>query len=242
MAFIPKTWVDDQIVYAEDMNRIEQGIADAVSVTPQTLTDAQKTQARANIAAAPAGYGLGTSCVPIGTQSLDTITNNGWYQFGEDNTTAPVYAGELFVMKRTSDGYCAQVISYAGSYFPCFLVRRQTEGTWSDWEWVNPPMQVSVEYRTTERFLGQPVYVKAIDFGALPNATTKSVSHSASNVDVCIRATGSITSGDKRSIPFADSNGRVDICGDSGLVTIKTDYNYSSLSAYATIWYTKTTD
>lgn len=28
MAFIPKTWVDDQIVYAEDMNRIEQGIAE----------------------------------------------------------------------------------------------------------------------------------------------------------------------------------------------------------------------
>ena len=26
MAFIPKTWADDQIVYAEDMNRIEQGI------------------------------------------------------------------------------------------------------------------------------------------------------------------------------------------------------------------------
>ena len=28
MAFIPKTWVDDQIVYAEDMNRIEKGIAE----------------------------------------------------------------------------------------------------------------------------------------------------------------------------------------------------------------------
>lgn len=27
MAFTPKTWVDDQIVYAEDMNRIEQGVA-----------------------------------------------------------------------------------------------------------------------------------------------------------------------------------------------------------------------
>lgn len=53
MVFIPKTWVDDQIVYAEDMNRIEQGIADAVSVTPQTLSDAQKNQARSNIGATP---------------------------------------------------------------------------------------------------------------------------------------------------------------------------------------------
>lgn len=52
MAFIPKTWADDQTVYAADMNRIEQGISDAVSVTPQTLRDAQKTQARENIGAA----------------------------------------------------------------------------------------------------------------------------------------------------------------------------------------------
>lgn len=32
-------------------------------------------------------------------------------------------------------------------------------------EWVNPPMMLGVEYRTTERYLGEPVYVKAVDFG-----------------------------------------------------------------------------
>ena len=40
-------------------------------------------------------------------------------------------------------------------------------------EWVNPPMMLSKEYRTTERHLGKPVYVKTISIGALPNATAK---------------------------------------------------------------------
>lgn len=34
-------------------------------------------------------------------------------------------------------------------------------------EYLNPPLVLGVEYRTTERFLGKPVYVKAIDFGAV---------------------------------------------------------------------------
>ena len=31
-------------------------------------------------------------------------------------------------------------------------------------EWLNPPMLLGVEYRTTERYLGKPVYVKAVNF------------------------------------------------------------------------------
>ena len=40
-------------------------------------------------------------------------------------------------------------------------------------EWLNPPMILDIEYRTTERHNGKPVYVKLFDFGALPNATMK---------------------------------------------------------------------
>ena len=35
-------------------------------------------------------------------------------------------------------------------------------------EWVNPPMELGVEYRTTERWLGKVVYTKLFDFGLLP--------------------------------------------------------------------------
>jgi hypothetical protein len=40
-------------------------------------------------------------------------------------------------------------------------------------EWVNPPMMIGVEYRTTERYDGKAVYAKLVDFGTLPNATSK---------------------------------------------------------------------
>ncbi len=36
-------------------------------------------------------------------------------------------------------------------------------------EWANPPMELGVEYRTTKRYNGKPVYTKLIDFGALSN-------------------------------------------------------------------------
>ena len=42
-------------------------------------------------------------------------------------------------------------------------------------EWINPPMILGVEYRTTERWNGEPVYTMAINFGALPNSGTRSV-------------------------------------------------------------------
>ena len=42
-------------------------------------------------------------------------------------------------------------------------------------EWFNPPTFLGVEYRTTERYLGKPVYVKTVDFGAMPDNTLKVV-------------------------------------------------------------------
>lgn len=41
-------------------------------------------------------------------------------------------------------------------------VRRAISGSWQPWEWVNPPMVLGTEYRTTERWMGNPVYVRAV--------------------------------------------------------------------------------
>ena len=59
---------------------------------------------------------------------------------------------------------------------------------WTPWEYVNPPMKLGVEYRTTERYLGKPVYVKLIDCGNLPNGTTKEVAHGITNLDFMVGA------------------------------------------------------
>lgn len=56
MAYEKTVWVNGQApaLDAEHLNKMEQGIADAVSVTPQNLSNVQQQQARENIYAAPA--------------------------------------------------------------------------------------------------------------------------------------------------------------------------------------------
>ena len=44
---------------------------------------------------------------------------------------------------------------------------------WMPFEWVNPPMKIGVEYRTTERYDGKPVFVMAVNGGAFPDNSSK---------------------------------------------------------------------
>ena len=50
-------------------------------------------------------------------------------------------------------------------------------------EWINPPMVIGTEYRTTERWNGKPVFTKAIDFGLLPDDGYKNMQDIAYYVD-----------------------------------------------------------
>lgn len=183
MSFIPKTWVDDQIVYAEDMNRIEQGISDAVSVTPQTLSDEQKIQVRQNINAAPAGYGLGET---FGRYVLDCDSADkfGIYLTSSSTANAPTLYGTLLVIPRYTSSELQATVQI---YFPasssgagnisqrCYLIReREQAGTWKDWEWVNPPFITDTVYRTIERQFGNPVYKKMDSDGVIWCSTDQS--------------------------------------------------------------------
>lgn len=42
-------------------------------------------------------------------------------------------------------------------------------------ETISPPMQTGVEYRTTERYNGKPVFVMAVDGGVFPNSSSKTI-------------------------------------------------------------------
>lgn len=133
----------------------------------QTLTDAQKTQARGNIGAAPDGYGLGSSIVYApsnsdGVSDANLINATGFYLAIANGG----YGGwnYVFHMQYPSDA-ALQFGSFVND--TTYQIRKKLFGVWQPWEWVNPPMQLGVEYRTTERFLGKPVYVKAINFGAV---------------------------------------------------------------------------
>ena len=224
----------------------------------QTLTNAQKTQARGNIGAAPDGFGLGANGYPypytvITGDMVDGLSRSGLYWFKD--TANPFYAdggnsGTIgLLLHLQGDGH--NVLSARQIFFPhypvngvgrnCRVEREKTDdGTWSPVEFVNPPLALGVEYRTTERYLGKPVYCKLVNFGALPNATRKVVNHNIPNVSSVISVYGSAQD---QAIGVGAFNAQVTgINADNTVVIIWTSSDLSNYSAYVALKYTKTTD
>lgn len=146
----------------------------------QSLTDAQKQQARGNIAAAPDGYGLGTTAVTLtASDDLDNVSGSGWYYWG---SSIPANAPSLLHFDSTP-GYCSMfIISDVQIVFSYndrnnIAIRSKNNSGFIPWEYVNPALKPGVEYRTTERYLGKPVYIRLEEVAALPNNTTLTVSN-----------------------------------------------------------------
>ena len=147
---------------------------------------------------APAGYGLGKE-MGRWCDDANTATEIGFYALsGAGTLNAPdsyIY-GTMIVERR--GGCIYQTIKNKDGFPQLQMIVRCSEdygATWSEWEYVNPPMVPGVEYRTTERWNGEPVYTMAINFGALPNNGSRTV-ESIINADAeDIRIDGVVTSG-----------------------------------------------
>lgn len=106
-------------------------------------------------------------------------------------------------------------------------------------EWLNPPMLLGVEYRTTERWNGDPVYTKAIDIGSLPNKEEKITHHSIENLkyplSVSIFATKETWC---FTVPSSSTNETTCLFNKKG-IQINTSIDRSEYNGYATMRYTK---
>ena len=132
------------------------------------------------VGAAPGGYGLGISDknnIPVITD-CNSVFANGWYRARNcincptsGTGGSPINYGWMLV----SSGDFTRQDFFSSTTNPHHLVRYYVDETWGEWEYVNPPMQVGVEYRTTERWNGNPVYTKLIDCGFAANGKHVSV-------------------------------------------------------------------
>ena len=104
-------------------------------------------------------------------------------------------------------------------------------------EWINPPMQLGVEYRTSERYNGKPVYAKAINFGQAPNATYKDVSHGIENFSQLVSYTGMMGGANLIEASALDN-----IQINASNIRITTNSDVSANYVYLVLRYTKTTD
>lgn len=104
-------------------------------------------------------------------------------------------------------------------------------------------------YSTTEQVTGdrwidgKPIYRKTINFGAMPNATTKSVAHGISGLSAIINIYGWATNGTNyitvpRGAP--GSNNSIESYADGANLMCVVSVNWSGYSSsYITLEYTK---
>lgn len=227
---------------------------------PQSLTDAQKAQARGNINAAPGGFGWGDSLRNVlASDTEDTYetycgkldalladmpdgTSQLIYTRGPTSTGQYSGAGNIVAVLSKLLGTSASLIGISpeprGTTNGLWRMLKNN-GKWQPVEWINPPMELGTEYRTTERFMGSPVYVKLVDFGALPDNTQKDVSV----LDAGIMEYGidlKMITYNKQA--FKQYNGITTQVLQDGTITVVTNYNLSNIKAYFLIKYTKATD
>ena len=191
----------------------------------------------------PTKYGLGSNAATIPGNDLNNAISGGFYAFSSAVQNIPSFkSGKVLVMPYTSLQYYTQ-IAFAALTSE-IAVRFCNGGNWGPWEYLNPLLSLGVEYRTVERYNGKPVYVKAINFGALPNNTNKSVEHGVADMGVCFELFGS-------SSPNSDPSTGKNLIGDNivagfyragAVIYIGSNVNFSSSSAIVVMKYTKTTD
>jgi len=92
---------------------------------------------------------------------------------------------------------------------------------------------------------GSHIYRKTVDVSSFPNATSKAVAHSISNLNNVVRVEGFAkdSSGVRITLPFASAANIADqiaIRVETSNIVIITGINRSGFSGYVTLWYTKT--
>ena len=229
---------------AEMWAKASQGVAEGDFATRAELEAVEA-------GAAPAGYGLGNTSAhgPFFNglnYNADGITGNGFFACSNGVPTKnwgmvmhQQYGSERAVQYFYPSFNSSDVISIK---YDSVFMREKIYGVWGEWEYVNPPMYLGVEYRTTERYLGRPVYAKVVNFGALPNATEKRAAHGATNIDVICQFAVVAESGVETVT--VNSAWFIDHCyANATEIVIKTNYDMGAWkNCYCTLKYTKTTD
>jgi hypothetical protein len=124
-------------------------------------------------------------------------------------------------------------------------------------EWINPPMELDTEYRLTERWLGKPVYTKAVmqDVSLRGSSDEEKDTYyqieipiSTPNFDKCIRYSGHTIGWSHITLPHFSSDDSGNTChialasmSDTMIyVQVHNKTFIGGANLYIQVWYTKT--
>lgn len=150
----------------------------------------------------------------------------------------------IVLFNQSTDGYVsASILILFGAYPE--VTNGNSGVTAEPFEWDNPPMIPGVEYRTTERCEGKPVYAKRISFtptSGIAADSEFSIHHGISNFDKLLRCYGNAN---QYPIPYFGSDGShtgVAYCTSAVLVMATHGTGWgTNYTFHFNLFYTKTT-
>lgn len=186
--------------------------------------------------------------IDISNQDLNNFKNNLLFAYGNNCINRPTLSdgsnnGYLQVIQHaTNPSYCTQ-IWYERPNNETY--RRICENEiWGNWNRISTIIIKTGVETTTDEFIDEKqVYRKRINFGALPNTTTKSVAHGLTNYTlvkingVSIQTSSNMT----HPLPYFDNpiEAGVRLQVSATNVNITTGTNRSDYNAYVDLYYTK---
>lgn len=197
--------------------------------------------------AAPAGYGLGEAAKkPAG--SFDDVMGGAFIEAGLGAAHAnSSWAGiNVTFGNEFNHGYqeAVDVLNH-----PNVKARRtRLNRKWNAWEYENPPMNPGVEYRTTERSEGKPVYAKRISYtpgttlGKVGASTDTSIAHGIANFNYLVRCSGRHATYPLPELTMTNGTVSINQVGTSAIVLRHINAVTSATTWYFDLYYTKTTD
>lgn len=259
---------DDDFVLpwsGEEFEELLSG-AGAASVrydTAQELSATQQAQARSNIGAAsatdlsskaPGGYGWGDSA----NLSFATLADfQTWFMAnGAAKAARNAYAASVYIKRPINDrmlmiasgdyaatGITILLYGYLGINYQ---IRVDYKGVWTPIEYANPRLDAGVEYRTTERYQGKPVYAQFINLGAAPSPGTTKGTDIANAIYLSLDGTLDYSSY-RQVLPLFTASGTVGLQVKNSSDTIQVQAmsgttDYSSKNVHVLAKYVKSTD
>jgi hypothetical protein len=131
-------------------------------------------------------------------------------------------------------------------------LRMRYNSEWTEWGWINPPMNIGTEYRLIEKWNGKTVYCKVISCGALVAAgSRKTVSIGQAGITRIVRHCGYAVYGSSAGEDYKGTPVSLPIYGVTGLIGYHAvaaegliyieciEDGTEFTSSYITLWYTK---
>lgn len=223
--------MSDSITQAVDSTLSKNGVAADAAAVGNAL--AKK---------APAGYGLGEEIATKWVSDCNDAIASGLYRVNANSANCFIASATVLRVEAfTATTKRQTLMANAGT--ASFVTRFMTGGVWGEWEWINPPMVLGVEYRTTERWQGKAVYTKLINCGSFYPAGSMLYYNVRETATRMLRVTGTAENGGF-SVPFVGAGESVHISATvyegEGMVGVYVDRgDLTADKCIAQVWYTK---